>query len=189
MGADTRQIIADKALDLFHRNGYTATGVNDIAKAAGVPKGSFYHFFDSKEALALEAVALYSSTIRLDLLDGPSESPLQRIRDHIERAVKSAAVDDFTKGCLLGNFSTEMPSQSDVVSDAVAKSLTTWTQRVAATITEAQEAGEIAATSDPERLAQVIVSGLEGSLAHAKVLRSRAPLDDFVDTVFSHLLV
>ena len=189
MGSDTRQIIADTALELFHTNGYTATGVNDIAKAAGVPKGSFYHFFDSKETLALEAVALYSSSIGLDLLDGPSTSPLQRIRDHIERAVNASAADDFTKGCLLGNFSTEMPSQSSAVADAVGTTLTIWKMRLASTIAEAHTAGEIATSSNPERLAQVLIAALEGSLAHAKVLRSQTPLDDFVVTVFADILV
>ena len=189
MGSDTRQLIADTALELFHTKGYTATGVLDITRAAGVPKGSFYHFFDSKESLALEAVSLYSASMRLDLLDGPSASPLQRIRDFIENAAQAAARDDFTKGCLLGNFSNEMPSQSQVVTDAVGTSLTNWKQKLAATITEAQAAGEITTRTDPQRLAQVLVAGLEGSLAQAKVLRSQAPLDDFIDIAFSDLLV
>lgn len=189
MRADTRQVIADTALELFHTNGYTATGVNDIAKAAGVPKGSFYHFFDSKESLALEAVSLYFSNMRLDLLDGPSESPLQRVRDHIRHAVDASAGDNFAKGCLLGNFSIEMPSQSGAVTDVVATSLQAWKQRLSATVAAAASAGEIQTTSNPDRLAQVIIAGLEGSLAHAKVLSSQAPLDDFVETVFSDLLV
>ena len=188
MGSDTRNVIVDTAVRLFHTKGYTATGVLDITKAAGVPKGSFYHFFDSKESLALEAVSQYAANTRWDLLEGPSESPIQRIRDHVNHVVEMAATDDFSRGCLLGNFSTEMPSQSEAVTEAVGQSLAVWKQRLAATIAQAQSAGEISSQTDSERLAQVIIAGLEGSIAHAKVLRSQAPLDDFVDAVFSSIL-
>jgi TetR/AcrR family transcriptional repressor of nem operon len=188
MGADTREVILDKALELFHMKGYSATGVLDITRAAGVPKGSFYHFFESKEKLAVETVNRYAQTIQIELLDDPKVSPLQRIRDHIDHVIWMTAGDDYARGCLLGNFSTEMPSQSDAVTVAVAAQLSEWTHKLAETIAAAQQAGEIATRSDPERLAGFIVSGLEGALGRAKVSRSRAPLDGFRQSVFEDVL-
>jgi TetR/AcrR family transcriptional repressor of nem operon len=188
MGANTREVILEKALDLFHAKGYTATGVMDITRAAGVPKGSFYHFFDSKEKLALETVSIYTASTQVEILEGPGESPLQRIRDHIEHMIWLAGETGFERGCLLGNFSTEMPSQSAEVSAAVEAALTRWTEMMARTITAAKESGEISADGDPERLAAFIIGGLEGALARAKVSQSRAPLDDFSRTVFEDLL-
>lgn len=189
MGASTRDVILEKALDLFHARGYTATGVMDITKAAGVPKGSFYHFFDSKEKLALETVSIYAASIQVELLDGPSESPLQRMRDHIDHVIWLAGEKGYERGCLLGNFSTEMPSQSAEVSAAVESTMTQWTARMAGTLAAAKEAGEIATGGEPERLAAFIIAGLEGALARAKVARSRTPLDDFKKTVFEDLLL
>ncbi|MCP2032327.1 TetR/AcrR family transcriptional repressor of nem operon [Okibacterium sp. HSC-33S16] len=188
MTRDTRQVIKDTALDLFHRKGYTATGVLDITKTAGVPKGSFYHFFDSKESLAREVVEQYSATTRLDILSASDPSPLQRIKNHLEHIMTTSAEASYRRGCLLGNFSTEMPPQSSLVASAVDQALSDWAQRLAATIAEAQSAGEISTTSDANQLAQFLVAGLEGSLARAKVSGSQEPLDTFRDVAFSLLL-
>jgi TetR/AcrR family transcriptional regulator, transcriptional repressor for nem operon len=188
MVASTRDTIAATALELFHAKGYSATGVLDITKAAGVPKGSFYHFFDSKEALAVEAVALYGASTRLDLLDGPSDSPLQRIHDHLDHLVALAEADGFTRGCLLGNFSTELPSHSQVITAAVSQALEAWTRKLAGAIAAAQEAGEITNPGDPTRLAEFAIAAFEGVLARAKVSGSRAPLEGYRTTVFTDIL-
>lgn len=188
MAVGTKERISAKALELFHANGYSATGVLDITRAAGVPKGSFYHFFDSKEALAVETVALYGATIRVDLLDGPSASPLRRIQDHLAHLTRMAEADGFTRGCLLGNFANEMPSQSAAVTEVVEQALEAWTVKLAAAIAAAQEAGEVTNKGDAYRLASFIVAGFEGAVARAKVTKSRAPLDRFLETVSTDIL-
>lgn len=188
MGAGTRDLILDTALDLFHENGYTATGVTDITRAAGVPKGSFYHFFDSKETLAVDAVNRYAERTQVQLLTDPSRSPLERIRTHIDHMISLATAAEYPRGCLLGSFSTEMPSQSDSIALAVNERLDAWTDQLALTIAEASAAGEISTHSDPRRMAGFIVAGLEGAFARAKVSRSRSPLDDYRESLFEFVL-
>lgn len=185
---NTKERIVKEALGLFHANGYSATGVLDITRAAGVPKGSFYHFFSSKEDLALEAVETYRKITRVELLDGTGGSALQRIRQHLQHLVSMAEVADFSHGCLLGNFSTEMPSQSPRVAAAVESALQSWTGHLAQAISEAQNAGEIENKANATRLASFVISGLEGSLARAKVSGSREPLNVFFETVFRDIL-
>ncbi|MGH7187048.1 MAG: TetR/AcrR family transcriptional regulator, partial [Pseudomonadota bacterium] len=63
----TRQTILAAGNRLFWERGYAATGVADILAAAGVPKGSFYHFFPSKEALLLAAIAEFGRELLSDL--------------------------------------------------------------------------------------------------------------------------
>lgn len=188
MAVGTKERISAKALELFHANGYSATGVLDITRAAGVPKGSFYHFFDSKEALAVETVALYGATTHVELLDGPSSSPLQRIHDHLAHITGMVEADGFTRGCLLGNFSNEMPSQSAAVTEVVEQALEAWTVKLSAAIAAAQETGEITNKGDAYRLASFIVAGFEGAVARAKLTKSRAPLDGFLETVSADIL-
>ncbi|RED55738.1 TetR/AcrR family transcriptional regulator [Cohnella lupini] len=188
MSPNTRELIIDAALELFHSRGYTATGVLDITKAAGVPKGSFYHFFASKEALAEATVQRYARGTHVELLATTEQSPLRRIHNHIDGIIDTAEQDGFGRGCLLGNFSTEMPSQSELVSSVVAESIGEWVTQLAAAITSAREAGEITTNSDPLRLANHIVASIEGSLAQAKVTRSRLPLDQCATTIFTDLL-
>lgn len=188
MSTDTRDRILSTALELFHANGYSATGVLDITRAAGVPKGSFYHFFPSKEALAVETVKQYRGSVRYEVLETPGKSPLGRIREHLAYITTMAEAEDFQRGCLLGNFSNEMPSQSAVVTDVVEQSLALWTDKLAAAIAEAQAKEEIANRSDPRRLAGFIIASFEGAAARSKVTRSRAPLDGFLETVYSDVL-
>lgn len=188
MSVGTKERISAKALELFHANGYSATGVLDITRGAGVPKGSFYHFFDSKEALAVETVALYGATTHVELLDGPSASPLQRIHEHLAHITAMAAADGYTRGCLLGNFSNEMPSQSAAVTEAVEQALEGWTLKLAEAIAAAQEAGEISNKGEAYRLASFIVAGFEGAVARAKLTKSSAPLDGFLKTVRADIL-
>jgi len=188
VSAGTRDLILDTALELFHMNGYTATGVTDITRAAGVPKGSFYHFFDSKETLAVETVNRYAERTQVGILRDPSRSPLERIRTHIDLMISLATAGGSPRGCLLGTFSTEMPSQSDSITLVVNARLDAWTDQLALTIAEASEAGEISTHSDPRRMAGFIVAGLEGAFARAKVSRSRKPLDDFRESLFEYVL-
>ncbi|MDR6554839.1 TetR family transcriptional regulator C-terminal domain-containing protein [Paenibacillus qinlingensis] len=188
MKPNTRDTIIAAALDLFYSRGYTATGVLDITKAAGVPKGSFYHFFPSKEALAEATVIAYTKNNRIELLTDSSPSPLQRIHNHIDYLLDFAERDGYVRGCLFGNFSTEMPSQSDLVSRAVAAALDNWVKQLTLTIIAAKEAGEITTNSDPARLATHIVASIEGSLSQSKVSRSSAPLELTITTIFTDLL-
>jgi TetR/AcrR family transcriptional repressor of nem operon len=188
MSTDTKDRIASTALDLFHANGYSATGVLDITRAAGVPKGSFYHFFESKEALAVETVRLYEATIKYELLETAQASPLGRIRAHLSYITKMAEAENFQRGCLLGNFSNEMPSQSAAVTAVVEQSLELWTDKLAAAIAASQAEGEIANRSDPQRLAGFIIASFEGAVARSKLTRSRTPLDGFLETVYSDVL-
>lgn len=188
MSTGTKERIASTALDLFHANGYSATGVLDITRAAGVPKGSFYHFFESKEALAVETVKLYEATIQYELLDSGEASPLGRIRAHLSFITKMAEAENFQRGCLLGNFSNEMPSQSAAVTAVVEQSLELWTGKLAVVIEAAQNDGEISNHSDPRRLAGFIIASFEGAVARSKLTRSSAPLDGFLETVYSDVL-
>jgi TetR/AcrR family transcriptional repressor of nem operon len=56
MAKDTREKILNAAAQLIHRQGYNRTGLQEILTTAGVPKGSFYFYFKSKEDLALALV-------------------------------------------------------------------------------------------------------------------------------------
>src|SRR5260370_32402330 len=79
-----REDIVEAALEQFHSHGYNAAGVKDITDRAGVPKGSVYNHFDSKEALAVVALERYAERRRLEDLADRSVAPLARLRRHFE---------------------------------------------------------------------------------------------------------
>src|SRR5246127_545553 len=106
----TREHLIDVGVGLMHRNGYNATGLTDILKAADIPKGSFYHHFGSKEefaAAALERYAAQKAEHSAAVLHNPTGGPLKRLKRYFLDLVKIAGQQGPIPGCLLGRFSLE----------------------------------------------------------------------------------
>ncbi|MEH1055366.1 TetR family transcriptional regulator C-terminal domain-containing protein [Micromonospora sp. CPCC 206171] len=183
----TREEIVTAALDRFHARGYNAAGVNDITQAAGVPKGSFYNHFDSKEALAIVALERYGAGRRLEDLADSSVPPLQRLRAHFEFLRDEVVRYEYHRGCLYGNFGTEIVDHRDAIRNAVRDSLDKWASLIATTLVEAQRAGTIRADVDPEVTAGFLVNAWEGTLIRARTDRSPAAFDAFF-SMFDTLL-
>jgi TetR/AcrR family transcriptional regulator, transcriptional repressor for nem operon len=193
--ASVRDRLIESALDVFHARGYNGSGVQDIVDAAGVPKGSFYNHFDSKEALGVEVVRAYTDLVgayvveagAADILAGDG-TPLERIRRYFEAVIEQNASCGVRKGCLLGNFATELAPHSAEIARAVTAALDNWSAAVAQALAQAQEAGELSKDADVDALARYLVDGYEGAAARAKLIGDRTPMDEFIKTTFDFLL-
>src|SRR6201999_1199099 len=102
---EVRRRLLAAGLDLVHARGFAASGVKDITDAAGVPKGSFYAYFASKEAFAAAILEHYWSDIETRLLpilsdDGPAQ---RRITRFFHALTDEHEAGDFLLGCLIGN--------------------------------------------------------------------------------------
>jgi TetR/AcrR family transcriptional regulator, transcriptional repressor for nem operon len=183
-----REEISAAALERFHAHGYNAAGVKDITDAAGVPKGSFYNHFDSKEAMAIEALRRYGAGGRLAELTDESLPPLDRLRAHFEELRDETVRHGYRRGCLLGNFGGEIADHSEAIRSAVGQSFASWRELIADAVGQARRDGTIAVTLDPDTTARFILSAWEGTLISARVERSPAPFDAFFRTVFDVLL-
>lgn len=183
-----REALLDAGLDQLHAGGYAGTGVAAIAAAAGAPKGSFYNHFPSKEALAIEALNRYALSRRLDMLTQTDVAPLQRIRNHFAHLRADLAEHDYRRGCMFGNFAAESPSSAPEVTAAASAALATWCTLIAGTISEAQEAGEIAADVDAAAAAQLIVDAWEGAALRAKAEGDSAPIDNVTAMIVDRIL-
>ena len=82
-----RDVIVETALGEFHRIGYAACSVDTITRAAGVPKGSFYNHFKSKEELAVEVVAKYTAEAEWNGVTDPELTPLQKLRAQVRASL------------------------------------------------------------------------------------------------------
>jgi TetR/AcrR family transcriptional regulator, transcriptional repressor for nem operon len=193
--ANVREQLISSALEVFHTRGFNGSGVQDIVDAAGVPKGSFYNHFDSKEALGVEVVRAYTALVgayvveagAAEILSGPG-SPLGRIRAYFEAVIEQNVSCGVRKGCLLGNFASELAPHSEQIAKAVTDALQNWSAAVALALAQAQEAGELADDVDTDALARYLVDSYEGAATRAKLIGDRAPMDDFIRTTFDFLL-
>ncbi|GAA2486800.1 TetR/AcrR family transcriptional regulator [Streptomyces longisporus] len=184
--SDVRQKILDAARPLIEGRGYTALGVAEICKAAGVPKGSFYYFFESKEALALAVVDEHWAAQQRDwarALGGDGE-PLQRLRRLFEEteAGRLAAQQGCgtVSGCLFGNLTLELSNQAEAVRGRLQEIFDAQVDMVEAVVAEARDRGEITAT-DTREAAQAVVAQLEGQMMFAKLYNSTGRLSPLWD--------
>jgi TetR/AcrR family transcriptional repressor of nem operon len=183
-----REQLVEAALDRFHALGYNGCGVQEITDAAGVPKGSFYNHFKSKEAMLCEVIERYCADSRVEMLEDTSTPPLERLRKHFEYLAKPYPRNGYERGCLLGNLSAEMMDASSEVREAVDGALKRWSDAVAAVLQEAQAEGQLRPELRPKVLGRFIVSSWEGALLRMKAAKSHGPLDDFFSVTFGVLL-
>jgi TetR/AcrR family transcriptional regulator, transcriptional repressor for nem operon len=187
---NTREDIVQAGLKCLAEKGFNAVGVQDITDTAGVPKGSFYNHFESKEALGAEIVARYGADqTRREILTDSAVRPLQRLRRHFDRISTLYADSQFTRNCILGGFSAELANQSETIRESLRKLYGQWTKDLEATIAEAQAKGEIANKTKASDLAAFLLDSYEGALLRARVERNRKPFDRFMKFAFGELLV
>lgn len=183
--SDARERLLDAATELIHDRGYTAVGVSELCSAAGVKKGSFYHFFASKQQLVEEVVdgfgRHYQELIEQAL--APPGTPLERLERYLRRALEaqmaSCGADGTDRGCLLGNLALEMSTQEPVIRERLAAIFAGMADAMAPTIAEAAEAGELAGGVDARARAGALVAFLEGATLLNKV-HGRREIDDVI---------
>jgi TetR/AcrR family transcriptional repressor of nem operon len=188
--ADVRGRLLTAGLEALHKRGFNATGVQDITDAAKVPKGSFYNHFESKDALGVEVVNQYGAKAaerRRPLLEG-AEPPLVRLRDYFQQLNQLGPATGFSRGCLLGNFGTELPSQSPAIRAALKTAFDDWAQAIAQVIEEAQQAGDVSRDMPAETLANFLLNAWEGAVMRSKVEKGPAALDAFLSVTFNKIL-
>jgi len=188
---EVRRRLLDAGLALVHADGFAASGVKDITDAAGVPKGSFYAYFPSKEAFASAILEHYWSDIETRLLpildaDGVVQ---ERIARFFHALADEHEAGDFLLGCLVGNLSLELGGSSEPVRTELVSILDRWDAALTACVRSGQQAsGGIRKDVDAGELASRLIEAWEGAALRGKVTRSRIPYDRFEAVTVAALL-
>lgn len=188
---DTRRELIRIGTSLISRHGFSATGIDAVLKEAGIPKGSFYHYFKSKEEFGLAVIDHFAEGFELRLeafLDDDEVAPLNRIRNFLETGLARVSQNQCSRGCLIGNLGQEMADRNDRFRARLDEVFTSWKERFAACLAEAQQRGELSPDQDAEVLAGFILSGWEGAILRAKVMKSTRPMQDFIEVLFGVVL-
>jgi len=188
---DSRTALLEAGMNIMLEKGYTNTGIQEILKALDIPKGSFYHYFDSKESYAVDVVRHYDQTATKDLhetLHNTNQTPLARLKSFCEAGQAKLSKQECRKGCLIGNLSQEMADQSEVLRLELSRIIGKWQAMFADCITEGQNSGEIKREYSATALAELFYSGWVGAVLLAKTVKSTEPLEVFIDLMFNSLL-
>ena len=186
-----RDKLIEAGLKEIHANGFAATGIQKIVDDIKVPKGSFYNYFDSKEAFGAEVSDRYSEQALARLvsfLADADKPPLRRLKAYFDDRVASFTLRGHTQGCVLGNFSAETVDHSELIRQHVAEHLSRWSEVIAACLAEAQRDGTLTSELPAGTLADFILNSWEGALLRMRAERSGAPLETFKQMVFDVLL-
>ncbi|WP_162240929.1 TetR/AcrR family transcriptional regulator [Bradyrhizobium tropiciagri] len=184
-----REQLIEAGLQTLHRHGFNGTGVQDITDAAGVPKGSFYNHFESKEALALEALERYwqNGAARRGQLSDTSVDPVERLRRFFRGLSDLAIRQSFQTGCMIGNFSAELSVQSKEVRDRLAEIYAAWSRSIESCVREAEKAGRVQPRLPAATIATFLVNAWEGAVLRSKVEQDKSPFDQFERVVFASI--
>jgi TetR/AcrR family transcriptional repressor of nem operon len=163
----TRNRLLEHAEAVFRQKGFDGASVQDITRAADVPKGSFYNHFDSKQDLAVEIVHRYAGGTDLSPL-GEGDSPVARLRAYLLGELERTEITGVEFGCLLGTFASDSATAGDRVREAVGEALASRSATLARTIEEGQATGAITARRPAGVLATFLVDVLEGAILRAK---------------------
>ena len=188
---DVRERLLEAGVRIFSKSGFNGCSVQDITECAGVPKGSFYNHFDSKEALGAAALEHYWSDgacIRLDILNQPDKTPLARLKAYFEEVSAGVAQMDYTCGCLIGNMAAELSDHSPIISNQLSEIYKSWSRRVGDCIREAQASGEVSSGADPDMLATFMLNAWEWAVLRARIEKGDNPLREFNQMLFTTLL-
>jgi len=172
--------------DVVLDRGFHGCGVADITEAAGVPKGSFYNYFESKEAFAAEILEAYWQSIEdrhCPILYDARVKPLERIGPFFHAITQDHASRNFELGCLIGNLSLELSNGSEETRRRLGDLIGRWEGALAACLREAQQRGEFDRTRDADEVAAVLVESYEGAVMRGKVEQSGKACERFEKVV------
>jgi TetR/AcrR family transcriptional regulator, lmrAB and yxaGH operons repressor len=182
-----RGAIVRAAATLFRRNGYAATGINEIAEMSGAPKGSLYHYFpDGKDQIAEAAVRFAGAGVvaTLDKLAQEHDTAAAMIRAYCKLLAGWMAKSGFRDGCPIATTLLEAAPQSAGMTAAGREAFAGWCAVIARALIRDGFSKKEAA-----RLATLTVSSLEGALILARVEASARPIEDVAKALAGALQV
>ncbi len=165
--------------ELMRKRGYHATGINDILKEAGIPKGSFYNFFPTKEAFSIAVLRWYGGRMQramIGIFQQQGASPMARIQKFYRLMITGNKEEGYRFGCLLNNLSIEVAGLSDVMAEETDRMFQLWLDEIEAVVAVGQQQGEITDQYPARDIAEFIHTSFFGAFARMKSVRDASPL-------------
>ncbi len=168
--------------------GFEGASVGALVAEAGVPKGSFYNHFPSKELFAVEHLHRYIASLNLEALTRDNGSAVDAVRTHFQDQIALRQNGTLPPGCLLGTLSTTVTAEYPALVDAIRQGFDSWITALSAALERARDAGEIGNGRHPREIAAALVDSFEGAVARSRATQQWEPLANFAEVTFEALL-
>jgi TetR/AcrR family transcriptional repressor of nem operon len=189
---DTRARLVEEGAKLIHERGFNHTGIQEILQASGVPKGSFYFYFKTKEAFGLAVVDYFAQYIAATIeayLHNSSQPHVKRLKNFFDAMMEYFRQEGCARGCPIGNMAQELADLSDIFRVKLKEVLAMMEVKMAACLQAALDENEVSPDLDPSEAACFILNSWEGALTRMKTERSVEPLAVFDKVIFGRLLI
>ncbi|RJP32201.1 MAG: TetR/AcrR family transcriptional regulator [Phycisphaerales bacterium] len=180
-GQATRDRLLDAAHELMAVKGYTAASVDEICSAAGMTKGAFFHYFDSKEELARALAERVYASAKKTFTAAPCRTlsdPLERVFGYVDLLIEMSRDPAAAKGCILGTFSQELADTHPGIRSVCAACFKDWAADLEKDLRAAKAQYAPKATWTAHGLAEHLIAVLEGAIILAKAKQDRKPIED-----------
>ncbi|SHM63396.1 transcriptional regulator, TetR family [Pseudomonas asturiensis] len=176
---DMRQHIIDVARSLMTQKGYTAVGLTELLAAAGVPKGSFYHYFRSKDEFGQALLSEYFQEYltRVDQQLAGSGNGAERLLNYLLYWAETQAFDHTDQKCLVVKLGAEVCDLSETMRVVLEKGTALIVERITRCVEQGKEDGSIESSLDASILAEALYQMWLGASLLVKVNRTREPFD------------
>lgn len=177
-----REKLLQQGVTLLMEQGYHGTGIKEILDKVKIPKGSFYHYFSSKEQFGAEAIDFYIEPFILQLdeyLNEPELDALSSLQNYYLGLINELEEKNFKGGCLLGNLMGEIGETSEICRLALKDAVSRYRMKQQAVIYKAQQQGTVRTDLTVELMADLLVNAWQGALLRMKIEKSTQPLNEF----------
>ncbi len=177
--ADTKDVLIRRGIELLTERGMNAMSLDDLMKPIQIPKGSFYHYFENKEAFILEVLDAYETYFvkRLNkFLSQPDLTPLEKLQNFVKDAGEKLQKYDFKRGCILGNLGQEVSYLAPEIIARIESIFQVWQTIVSDCLREFYS--QYSLTNCNEMAYQFWI-GWEGAVLRARLTKSTSPLEAF----------
>lgn len=190
----TKNVLLETGMLLLQEKGYHATGIQQIADAAGVPKGSFYNYFSSKEEFGAAVIRYYTASSSGKWLALLQEATQQQGSYQALTAAFLAVTEKYRcstlkKGCLLGTLAAEISEASEECRVAMIESIAQFRSILARHLQDGQASGQVRSDVDAQQLADLVWDCWQGSLLRMKVEQSVETVEQDLNMLFTRLLI
>lgn len=178
---NTRDQIIETTCELLETQGYHATGLNQIVKESGSPKGSLYHYFPGgKEELTAEAIETVGRSVlaRLQMTLAEIDDPAEAVRAFMQRVAHHIKASGYRAGGPITTVASETASTSDRLRQTCQEVYGAWQNVVTAKLS-----AHGIAPDEARRLAMLTIASLEGGILLSRTAQSPQPLIDLSDYV------
>ncbi|MGH7389115.1 MAG: TetR/AcrR family transcriptional regulator [Candidatus Rokuibacteriota bacterium] len=190
-GKHTREVIIAAAKRLMQIKGYHATSLDEVLSESGVGKGSFYHFFRSKEdlghAILDQIVTSFVAQTLEPCFSDAGGRPLAQIRCFLDRVVEMQRACNCVGGCPLGNLASELSDVHEGFRARLVDVFSAWRARLTEALREAQRRGDVGSECRPDAVAHFLVASLEGAILMTKVSKDIRVMEQCVDEMHRYL--